>query len=149
MLNSPACRSEYYRALGLARIFGLLWLGTVAVPFAPAAGKTQETDAVIYPRRTGGEVVPASGHSTGYAPVLGVALLLAAAGGWLLWRGRAASGATTAAMRQLAIVETKSLGNRQFLVVASYKEKKFLLGICPGRVDLLTQLEGAPAIKPP
>ena len=49
--------------------------------------------------------------------------------------------------RQLAIQETRSLGNRQYLVVASYEDKKFLLGVTPGRIEMLTPL-AAPAALP-
>jgi flagellar protein FliO/FliZ len=44
-------------------------------------------------------------------------------------------------MRALAIDETRSLGNKQYLVVASYEGKKFLIGVCPGRIDMLSPLD--------
>jgi flagellar protein FliO/FliZ len=47
------------------------------------------------------------------------------------------------APRNLAVEETRSLGNRQYLVVASYQDKKFLIGVCPGRIDLLSALDNA------
>jgi flagellar protein FliO/FliZ len=53
------------------------------------------------------------------------------------------------ATRKLAIAETKSLGNRQYLVVASYEDKKFLLSVCPGRIELLTPLDGSSPAKLP
>jgi flagellar protein FliO/FliZ len=34
------------------------------------------------------------------------------------------------------------LGNRQFLVVAEYEGRKMLLGVCPGRIELLSELGG-------
>jgi flagellar protein FliO/FliZ len=80
--------------------------------------------------------------------VLVVALLLAGAGGWLFWRGRAVPTGTMSA-RKLAIAETKSLGNRQYLVVASYEDKKFLLSVCPGKIELLTPLDGPVPFKLP
>jgi flagellar protein FliO/FliZ len=77
----------------------------------------------------------------GMGPVTLVgALLLACAGGWLLLRGRKISLPARSA-RKLAIDETRSLGSRQYLVVASYEGKKLLLGVCPGRIDLLTPLD--------
>jgi flagellar protein FliO/FliZ len=81
----------------------------------------------------------------GMGPVTLVgALLLACAGAWLLMRGRKISlpGRTA---RKLAIDETRSLGSRQYLVVASYEGRKLLLGVCPGRIDLLTPLDGPAA----
>jgi len=97
---------------------------------------------VIYPKGTPGAEAPApkAGEGFGIATVLGV-ILLAGAGGWMLWRGRKVSlgGRDT---RLLAIDETRPLGNRQYLVVASYEGKKLLLGVCPGRIDLLASLTG-------
>jgi len=75
--------------------------------------------------------------------VLGVAM--AAVGGWLVLRNRRA-GAAPRDTRALALEETRSLGNRQFLVVASYEGKKFLIGVCPGRIELVAPLDG-PAEK--
>ena len=72
---------------------------------------------------------------------------LAAVGGWLLWRGRQLPFPGRTA-RKLAIEETRSLGSRQYLVVASYEGQKLLLGVCPGRIDLLTPLAGPPARIP-
>jgi flagellar protein FliO/FliZ len=69
------------------------------------------------------------------------ALILAGLGGWLLLRGRKISFPGRSA-RKLEIDETRSLGSRQYLVVASYEGKKLLLGVCPGRIDLLTPLDG-------
>ena len=70
--------------------------------------------------------------------ILGVAL--AGAGGWMVWRNRRGT-PVGRDMRALAIDETRSLGNRQFLVVASYEGRKFLIGVCPGRIDMLAPLD--------
>jgi flagellar protein FliO/FliZ len=68
-------------------------------------------------------------------------LILAGAGGWIVWRNR--RGVPVGRdLRALAIDETRSLGNRQYLVVASYEGKKFLIGVCPGRIDMLSPLDG-------
>ena len=42
--------------------------------------------------------------------------------------------------RKLVISETRTLGNRQFLIVAEYENHKMLLGVCPGRIDYLSTL---------
>jgi len=69
-------------------------------------------------------------------------LILAGAGGWIVWRNR--RGVPVGRdLRSLAIDETRSLGNRQYLVVASYEGKKFLIGVCPGRIDMLSPLDGS------
>lgn len=44
--------------------------------------------------------------------------------------------------RKLVISETRVLGNRQFLLVAEYENKKMLIGVCPGRIDYLSTLAG-------
>lgn len=41
---------------------------------------------------------------------------------------------------ELAIIETRPLGGRQFLLVARVGQEKFLLGVCPGRIDYLCPL---------
>ena len=69
-------------------------------------------------------------------------VLLAGAGGWMVWRNRRGT-PVGRDVRALAIDETRSLGNRQYLVVASYEGKKFLIGVCPGRIDLLSPLDGS------
>lgn len=71
-----------------------------------------------------------------------VGLALAAVGGWLVWRNRRGT-PIGKDQRALAVEETRSLGNRQFLVVASYEGKKFLLGVCPGRIEMLAPLDGS------
>jgi flagellar biogenesis protein FliO len=44
--------------------------------------------------------------------------------------------------KKLIISEARTLGNRQFLVVAEYENRKMLLGVCPGRIDYLSTLSG-------
>jgi flagellar protein FliO/FliZ len=127
--------------------FSLLALANLCSA-APADEKSKE-GAVIYPRNAENkaESPAGAGHSSGYGSgILVVALLLAAAGGWLFWRGRATP-AGTVNVRKLAIAETKSLGNRQYLVVAAYEDKKFLLSVCPGKIELLTSLDNTPPVK--
>jgi flagellar protein FliO/FliZ len=43
-------------------------------------------------------------------------------------------------VHKLQIEETRSLGNRQYLVVAVYEGQKLLLGVTPGQIQLLTPL---------
>jgi flagellar protein FliO/FliZ len=40
------------------------------------------------------------------------------------------------------------LGNRQFLVVAEYEDRKMLIGVCPGRIDYLATLSAPEADFP-
>lgn len=130
-------------SLAPLRCAGRLLFGLLFLPGVFAQEKTAAAGAVVYPRATDASPVPARPAAAGHPAVLLTALMLAGAGGWLYWRARSAPGGAPA-LRKLSIAETKSLGNRQFLVVASYDDKKFLLGVCPGRIDLLTPLEGRP-----
>lgn len=126
----------------LPRAFRLL-LATgafVALGFAAASAADPKGGEVIYPRNPQAADAPADERSgRANSMLVGVALLAAAAGGWLLWRQRR-SPAAGAAARHLSIAESKPLGNRQYLVVADYAGRKFLLGVCPGRIELLTPL---------
>lgn len=101
-----------------------------------------DDNAIITPG-TGRAEPPAQavGASLGSSTLV-IGAALAAVGGWMVWRNRRGTpiGRDT---RALAVEETRSLGNRQFLVVASYEGKKFLLGVCPGRIEMLSPLSGS------
>lgn len=114
------------------------WL---ALGLAVASAADPKSESVLYPRSPQAADAPADERS-GRANTLlvGVALLAAAAGGWLLWRQRRSPAGGAGAARHLSIAESKPLGNRQYLVVADYAGRKFLLGVCPGRIELLTPL---------
>ncbi|HEY4301444.1 MAG TPA: flagellar biosynthetic protein FliO [Candidatus Didemnitutus sp.] len=102
-------------------------------------------EKMLYPRSpaaTDAAVAPRTDSYSGSLLVFGV--LAAGVGGWLLWRQRRLTGGLTQReARKLAVAETRSLGNRQYLVVADYEGKKFLIGVCPGRIDMLANLDGA------
>jgi flagellar protein FliO/FliZ len=117
---------------------------------APAPAPAASEDRIIYPGASAGNAspsLPASSGTRGLTTMLGV-IALAGAGGWLLWKKRT-EGTIRREGRLLAIDETRPLGNRQYLVVASYEGRKFLLGVCPGRIDLLSPLEGTSRREPP
>lgn len=112
---------------------------------SPPAEPSRSPETVIYPKTAeqkaaeGAVVKPESGPSG--SAYLVIAVLLAAAGGWILWKRKA--GLTpfgSPVARKLLVEETKSLGGRQYLVVASYEGRRFLLGVSPGKVELLSHL---------
>ena len=109
-----------------------------SAPVAPLSGQT-----VIYPKTAvdpSKPVVP-NEHDSSRSLILVVAFLLAAGGVWVLVKRRKAGPGGSRGGRKLQIDETRPLGNRQFLVVADYDGKKFLLGVTPGRIQMLTPLE--------
>jgi len=119
-----------------------------AAPVAPAGVAASDPATVLYPQAPaagGVKAIPALG---GTATML-LVVLAGAAGGWLLWqRLRAHARPAGRSEHRLAVAETKSLGNRQYLVVAAYGERRFLLGVCPGKIDLIAPLDGAPPPAP-
>jgi len=41
---------------------------------------------------------------------------------------------------RLQVSETRMLGNRQFIMVVEYEDSRLLVGVSPGRIELLTPL---------
>lgn len=72
-----------------------------------------------------------------------VALALCAAGAaWFWWKKRMGTPlARGGRERQIEIEESRPLGNRQYLVVATVGERKFLLGVTPGSIQMLSSLD--------
>jgi flagellar protein FliO/FliZ len=125
-------------------------IGRSAFFFAFALSAVAADDnKIIYPAGAGSAPAPGlpSGSSVNSITLI-IALAIAAIGGWLMWRNRR-RGSAAGVAHALAVEETRSLGNRQYLVVASYEGKKFLLGVCPGRIELLAPLsETTPPARP-
>lgn len=115
------------------------WLALlVALPFL--ATRLSAGGDLLIPSASGTPspvVAPSPGLGT---PMLVVALVCAAAGAWFMWKGRRQS-ALRASRGNLSVAETRSLGNRQYLVVAAYGKQKFLIGVCAGRISLLSPLD--------
>ena len=47
--------------------------------------------------------------------------------------------------RKLQILETRPLGNRQYLLVIGYEDSRMLLGVTPGKIDYLCPLDSSSA----
>ncbi len=128
--------------IALAGLVGALTVAPAALVGAEPPPATPEAAGIIYPRNSP-EARPGAATDSTF-PVwgtLGVAAVLAGTGLYLLKRGQL-GGARGADMRQrLAIEETRPLGNKQFLAVATYGGRRMLLAVCPGRIDLLCRLD--------
>jgi flagellar protein FliO/FliZ len=117
-------------------------LAAIAVMALTASAFAAVDDAKVFvPGASSSASAPSAGLGLGSMTMV-IGLALAGVGGWLVWRARNGAPITREA-RQLNIQETRSLGNRQFLVVATYENQKFLLGVCPGRIEMLTPLASA------
>jgi flagellar protein FliO/FliZ len=139
-------RGETRSASGwMVRCRGWLMLAVLLVSM-PAALAAADDEKIIFPGAAKTEPPPASARSGLNSMSLILAAALAGVGGWMFWRNRRAT-AGGKDLHALAIDETRSLGNRQYLVVASYEGKKFLLGVCPGRIDMLSSLSDSPGVK--
>lgn len=79
-------------------------------------------------------------QAVAYVAVLG----LLVGGAWLLIKRGTLPRPFAKSEGRLKVLETKMLGNRQFLMVVEYEDAKMLLGVCQGRVDYLTPLAGHP-----
>ncbi|MBA4137675.1 MAG: hypothetical protein C0518_10200 [Opitutus sp.] len=135
-------RHERSAACRIARGLTVVLLFTTALATSSSAQEKASEAGVIYPRAAGEAAAPSAAGKGGSSNVvlIGFALVAAGAGGWLLWRQKNSPAGLGATARKLAIAETRPLGNRQYLVVADYDGRKFLLGVCPGRIEMLTPL---------
>lgn len=79
-------------------------------------------------------------QAVAYVAVLG----LLVGGAWLLIKRGSLPRPFARSEGRLKVLETKVLGNRQFLMVVEYEDAKMLLGVCQGRIDYLTPLAGHP-----
>jgi flagellar protein FliO/FliZ len=43
--------------------------------------------------------------------------------------------------RKLLVLETRPLGNKQYLLVVGYEDTRMLLGVTPGKIDYLCPLD--------
>lgn len=129
-------------------VFGCVVLETTqpmsaAESEAPSAARS--VDTVIYPQGSADRPASVSTDSEqggGSKLILVGAFLLALGGGWLLLRRRGLPLKRVARSERLITVEeTKSLGNRQYLVVAGCEGRRFLIGVTPGRIQLLSPLD--------
>jgi flagellar protein FliO/FliZ len=125
--------------LGQASDEGVLLAST------PAADEARGS-LVIQPKDLDATLMPVSSRRGNNGTVVAVyALLSLVAGAAVLWwfQRRGVMSFAAPADRELKLLETRSLGNRQFLVVVQYGEQKMLLGVAPGVINHLCYLEGS------
>jgi len=91
---------------------------------------------------SGGDSGEGTGAGSGFGVLLVMLILLAGGVAALLWLNRRGFPVRRQSSGDLKIREMKPLGGRQFLVVGEYGNARFLLGVCPGKIDYLCPLEG-------
>ena len=117
-------------------------------PISAAAPAGLAADRVLYPADARPAASDAKENSSaGVGPVWAFILLVGLGAGALwFWRRR---NPVAAARRRggILIEDTRPLGNRQFLVVAGVDGRRFLLGVAPGSIRLLSPLDSAADIE--
>jgi flagellar protein FliO/FliZ len=113
-------------------------LGHAADPTPASLGD----EGIISPRHGAGSVAGRPADSS-FSPwtMIGLVALLGGAGLWMMRRGNLGARSSSVPLQRLSIDETRPLGNKQFLAVASYGDRRLLLAVCPGRIDMLCRLD--------
>lgn len=88
--------------------------------------------------------IDALGRSLGYLTLFAA---IAGAAVYFIKFGLPLARKSATAERKLQILETRPLGNRQYLLVVAYDETRMLLGITPGKIDYLCPLDTSAASK--
>ncbi|EIQ00361.1 flagellar biogenesis protein [Opitutaceae bacterium TAV1] len=119
---------------------GTLLIPSQEAPPTPGAGEGGELPVAGSPR---GMLRP-EGGGAGWR-WLAVSLFCAAGAGWFYLKRRGGLfAAARATERRIVIEETRSLGNRQYLVLAGCGRRRFLIGVAPGRIQLIAPVDEAP-----
>ena len=114
---------------------------------APTLVPPAASPRVLYPSTAGAALAKAGqGNGTAATANLTVTFLvlagLCAGGYYLLKRQPGFVAGLKSGPRKLNVSESRSLGNRQFLVVVEYENERMLLGVTPGKIDYLCPLRG-------
>ncbi len=137
--------------------------GTVAPPLAvaaPTASPAATAEPADSPAERGRVLYPANGPQPSPATARGgeaggmpgltasfLMLLALCGGGYYLVRRQTGFAPVGKGQRKLIVSESRSLGNRQFLVVVEYENERVLLGVAPGKIDYLCPLPTANALS--
>lgn len=111
----------------------------IIFPRATSDAPAPDGNAAVFapgPRAATGGLMPAVGYLGAFGLLIG--------GAWFLLKRGALPRPFAKKEGRLRVLETRMLGNRQFLMVVEYDDAKLLLGVCPGRIDYLTPLAGHP-----
>jgi flagellar protein FliO/FliZ len=132
-----------------------------AAPASSANFTTESPDPTATTEQPKSEVPPNSSPTPQVSPtrppdpdldslgrMLGYLSLFAAlvgAGVYIMKFGLPLARKNAAMDRKLKILETRPLGNRQYLLVVGYEDSRMLLGVTPGKIDYLCPLDSSSA----
>ena len=118
-------------------------LSAPAAAGSPATAPARSDDTLLYPKNSPErpDSAASADDSRGGTWPLALALLLAAAGAWLLLRRRGLPLSRLArSERKIVIEETRSLGGRQHLVLVGCANRRLLIGVSTGQIQLLAEI---------
>lgn len=134
---TPASRASFTTESAESSPVGASFSPTPA-PGQPNPSPTNSPSPVRPPAPDFDYMGRAVGYLALFAALAGGALYFMKFGLPLLKRGAAPE-------RRLHILETRPLGNRQYLLVVAYEDTRMLLGITPGKIDYLCPLDSSAA----
>ncbi|MEA3212867.1 MAG: flagellar protein FliO/FliZ [Chthoniobacter sp.] len=108
-----------------------------------ARTSTLSPDTTLTPRPPASLFAPEKSTDGKQLIIYFVVLVALAAGGFYFLKRGLPLRSARIGENQLQLLETKMLGNRQFLVVVKYEDSKMLLGVGPGKIQYLCPLESA------
>lgn len=134
------------RTLGIG-LLAALWVAPLFSADTPAK---LGDDGLIYPRNSPeARQQVASDEPFPIWSSLAAIVVLTAGGFYYLKRGTLGARSGVKVTQRLAIEETRPLGNKQFLAVATYGDRRMLLAVCAGRIDLLCRLDESASVPSP
>lgn len=107
-------------------------------PADSASTPSPQATATTAPKAAPPVDVDSLGRTLTYLTLLAAAAFLAY---HFLKNGNPFRNRTAASARKLQVLETRPLGNRQFLLVVAYEDTRILLGVTPGKIDYLCPLD--------
>ena len=107
----------------------------------PASSATPDSSATSPPAPSMDDL----GRMLGYVVLVGCLVFFSY---YFLKHGLPLYRARNSGEKKLHVLEMKSLGNRQFLLVVGYEDQRLLLGVTPGKIDYLCPLDSAQALNP-
>ena len=142
-------RKQAWR-LALAAVLALTWPAAMEATDTGAVQSTEEKQT-SQPSESAASPTPSVAKPTSPAPsmdvlgrMLGYTVLvacLAFLSYYFLKHGLPLYRARNNEEKKLHVLEMKSLGNRQFLLVIGYDDQRLLLGVTPGKIDYLCPLD--------